>query len=257
MYVPDRGLCLSRPEADFVYTCLERDVRVTPFEVNTTVSPSPDFQMFDFDFENHFEVFDTSEDIFPFSTCTNEEVQSFFHVSDRNDEAVDIIVDRCYDCHPGHDSAESQPEFDWSILTLFPSYTSHAPESFKDNRLYIHNDHFPPLPRTICVPHTVTYPVDNSVKRVFYDRFDRTQPGFNLNDLFNDTHDIGTTFLGPKLHDPNALFHLEYSFPMNNLSGHCHATISLIFMSTHKATATRCLSRHQATYGQPPSAWPL
>ena len=55
------------------------------------------------------------------------------------------------------------------------------------------------------------------MKRVFYDRFDRTQPGFHLNDSFNDTHDIGTTFLGPKLHDPNALFHLEYSFPMNNL----------------------------------------
>ena len=41
------------------------------------------------------------------------------------------------------------------------------------------------------------------------------------------------------------------------LSGHPHATISLIFMSTHKATAARCLSHHQATYGLPPSAWPL
>ena len=35
----------------------------------------------------------------------------------------------------------------------------------------------------------------------------------------------------------------------------CHD--SLIFMSTHKATAARRLSRHQATYGLPPSAWPL
>ena len=35
----------------------------------------------------------------------------------------------------------------------------------------------------------------------------------------------------------------------------CHD--SLIFMSTHKAMAARCLSRHQATYGLPPSAWPL
>ena len=35
----------------------------------------------------------------------------------------------------------------------------------------------------------------------------------------------------------------------------CHD--SLIFMSTHKATAARCLSHHQATYGQPLSAWPL
>ena len=35
----------------------------------------------------------------------------------------------------------------------------------------------------------------------------------------------------------------------------CHD--SLIFMSTHKATAARCLSRHQATYGLLPSAWPL
>ena len=31
----------------------------------------------------------------------------------------------------------------------------------------------------------------------------------------------------------------------------CHD--SLIFMSTHKAMAARCLSRHQATYGLPPS----
>ena len=35
------------------------------------------------------------------------------------------------------------------------------------------------------------------------------------------------------------------------LSGHCHATISLICMSTHKAMAARCLSYHQAAYGQP------
>ena len=35
------------------------------------------------------------------------------------------------------------------------------------------------------------------------------------------------------------------------LSGHRHATISLICMSTHKAMAARCLSDHQAAYGQP------
>ena len=33
--------------------------------------------------------------------------------------------------------------------------------------------------------------------------------------------------------------------------GHCHAMISLICMSTHKATAARCLIDHQAAYGQP------
>ena len=37
-------------------------------------------------------------------------------------------------------------------------------------------------------------------------------------------------------------------------SGHRHATISLICMSTHKATAARCFSYHQATYGQPRTA---
>ena len=35
------------------------------------------------------------------------------------------------------------------------------------------------------------------------------------------------------------------------MSGHRHATISLICMSTHKAMAARCLSYHQAAYGQP------
>ena len=33
--------------------------------------------------------------------------------------------------------------------------------------------------------------------------------------------------------------------------GHCHATISLICMRTHKAMAARCLSYHQAAYRQP------
>ena len=35
------------------------------------------------------------------------------------------------------------------------------------------------------------------------------------------------------------------------MSGHHHAMISLICMSTHKATAARCLSYHQAASGQP------
>ena len=38
---------------------------------------------------------------------------------------------------------------------------------------------------------------------------------------------------------------------LTTLSGHCHATISLICISTHKAMAARCLSYHQATYQQP------
>ena len=40
------------------------------------------------------------------------------------------------------------------------------------------------------------------------------------------------------------------------MSGHRHATISLICMSTHKAMAARCLSYHQAAYGQP-AIWAL
>ena len=197
---------------------------MTPFEVNTAVSPTPALHSCDFDFEDHFEIFtdeahycDPNDDDFPFSACTNEEVEGFFHVLDKADKAADIIVARCYDCCPGDRSEETPLNLDWSNLTPFPSYTSHAPKSFKDNRLCIHNDHFPQIPRTFCLPQTVTYPADNSVKRVFYDWFDRTQPGFNLNDSFNDSYDIGTTFLGPRLHDPNSLFHLEYSFPMNSL----------------------------------------
>ena len=53
-------------------------------------------------------------------------------------------------------------------------------------------------------------------------------------------------------------FFWKYTFTPNQslqvwwvVSGHRHATISLICMSTHKAMATRCLSYHQAAYGQP------
>ena len=35
------------------------------------------------------------------------------------------------------------------------------------------------------------------------------------------------------------------------LLGYRHTTISLICMSTHKAMAARCLSYHQAVFGQP------
>ena len=197
---------------------------VTPFEVNKEVTPTPALHSFDVDFEDHFEIVvcdvpmrDVGNADLPFSACTNEEVRGFFHVLDNDDMAADIIVDKCYDCHPGECSEEVQFGVDWSILTPFPSYTSHVPESFKDNRLCIYNDRLPQLPRSYCIPQTVTYPADNNVKRVFYDCFDRTQPDMNLNDSFNDTCDIGTTFLSPKLQNPNALFHLEYSFPINNL----------------------------------------
>ena len=51
---------------------------------------------------------------------------------------------------------------------------------------------------------------------------------------------------------------------INHFKAICHSKCrgivmprSLIFMSTHKATAARCLRYHQATYGQPPSTWPL
>ena len=160
---------------------------------------------------------DMLSNAFPFGTCTNEEMDRFFHVLDKDDKATDIIVDRCYDCRSGDRGEVEQFDIGWSILTPFPSYTSHAPESFNQNRLCIHNDHLPHTPRTLHMPQTVAYPADNSVKRVFYDRFDRTQPDMNLNDSFNDTYDIGTTFLGPKSQDPNALFHLEYKFPINSL----------------------------------------
>ena len=132
IYVPDRGLCLSQPEADFVYTCLEWEDMVTPFEVYKAVMPSPALHLFDVDFEDHFEVADGEArmcdmgcDNFPFSVCTNEEVEGFFHVLDKDDKATDIIVDRCYDCHPGECSEEAQFGVDWSILTPFLSYTSH------------------------------------------------------------------------------------------------------------------------------------
>ena len=222
--VPDKGLCLSLKEADFVYTCIERDNIVTPFEIQNAELPSVALHSFDFDFDDHFKVdkceaptSDMLSNAFPFGTCTNEEMDHFFHVLDKDDKATDIIVDRCYDCRSGDCGEVDQLDIGWSILTPYLSYTSHAPESFNQNRLCIHNEHLPHTPRTLRVPQTVTYPADNSVKRVFYDRFDRTQPDMNLNDSFNDTYDIGTTFLGPKSQDPNALFHLEYTFPINSL----------------------------------------
>ena len=40
------------------------------------------------------------------------------------------------------------------------------------------------------------------------------------------------------------------------LSGYCHTTISLICMSPHKASATRCLCEHQA-WSRQPAIWAL
>ena len=54
--VPEKGLCLSLKEADFVYTCIERDNIVTPFEIHNAELPSVALHSFDFDFDDHFEV---------------------------------------------------------------------------------------------------------------------------------------------------------------------------------------------------------
>ena len=48
-----------------------------------------------------------------------------------------------------------------------------------------------------------------------------------------------------------------FSDDMEGIVGASPCHDSLIFMSTHKATAARCLSHHQATYVLSPSAWPL
>ena len=122
--IPDRGLCLSDPEADFVHTCLEHDDMVTPFEVNKEVTPSPALRSFDVEIVVHdMPMRDMGNADLPFSACTNEEVRGFFHVLDNDDMAADIIVDKCYDCCPGKCSEEVQFGVDWSILTPFSSYT--------------------------------------------------------------------------------------------------------------------------------------
>ena len=79
---------------------------VTPFEVNKEVTPSPALHSFDVDFEDHLR--DVGNADFPFSACTNEEVKGFFHVLDNDDKAADIIVDKCYDCHPGERSEDAK-----------------------------------------------------------------------------------------------------------------------------------------------------
>ena len=76
--------------------------------------------------------------------------------------------------------------------------------------------------------------------------------------------DVGHDFLLPTdlptcVHVCNRIFNVvrgkeAFGTFTNNISvGHCHATNSLICMSTHKAMAARCLSYHQATYRQLPS----
>ena len=76
---------------------------------------------------------------------------------------------------------------------------------------------------------------------------------------------IASHSLIPKM---TILFHLSFlalsstSFSLiffsktSFMSGHRHAMISLICMSTHKAMAARCLSYHQAAYRQP-AIWAL
>ena len=48
----------------------------------------------------------------------------------------------------------------------------------------------------------------------------------------------------------------QYSVHTCYLSEYCHTTISLICMSTHKASAARCLSEHQA-WSRQPAIWAL
>ena len=57
---------------------------------------------------------DMLSNAFPFGTCTNEEMDRFFHVLDKDDKATDIIVDRCYDCHSGDRGEVEQLDIGWS-----------------------------------------------------------------------------------------------------------------------------------------------
>ena len=77
---PGEGPLPVSREADFVYTCIERDNVVTPFGIPNAELPSVALHSFDFDFDDHFEVekceapmSDMLSNAFPFGTCTNEE----------------------------------------------------------------------------------------------------------------------------------------------------------------------------------------
>ena len=145
-------------------------------------------------------------------------------MSSAPDSSTSFIVDRGYECRTSRCDDPLPLGLEWSILTPNPSYTTHAPETFKENRLFLYTTVTGAAPRTIRAPLTTTFPAENSVKRIFYDRFDHTYPEMNLHDSYNETTDIGTTFLGPHVHGPDDLFHLEYSFPINS-AGYAKGTL--------------------------------
>ena len=238
VHIPEKDACLSKQEADFVYTCLEHENKITPFTASKEVSFMIDTHCnymgdkVEFDFEDKFEILDeekvTGDDTLteeiPFSACTPVEISHFFHMSSATDSSTSFIVDRGYECRTSCCDDPLPLGLEWSILTPNPSYTTHAPETFKENRLLLYTEVLGAAPRTIRAPPTTTFPAENSVKRIFYDRFDHTYPEMNLHDSYNETTDIGTTFLGPHAHGPDDLFHLEYSFPIN-LAGYARGTL--------------------------------
>ena len=239
VHISEKDVCLSKQEAEFVYTCLEHENRVTPFTSSKEVSFLTDCNCNfistneEYDFDDKFEIVHEQEDEvksplteeIPFSDCSPDEINQFFYMTGMANKPKDFIIDRGYDYRTRYSDDPPQVGLEWSILTPHPSYTTHAPESFKENRLFLYGDENRRPQKTLCAPPTVAFPADYCVKRMFYDRFDHTYPEMNIHNSYNETTDIGTTFLGPDDHNPDDRFHLEHSFPMNS-AGYAKGTLS-------------------------------
>ena len=102
----------------------------------------------DFEFEDKFEILEEEKVIgddiltgeIPFSACTPAEISHFFYMSSAPDSSTSFIVDRGYECHTSRCNDPLPLGLEWSILTPNPSYTTHAPETFKENRLFLYTD---------------------------------------------------------------------------------------------------------------------
>ena len=67
VHIPEKEVCLSKQEAEFVYTCLEHENRVTPFTSSKEVSFSTDCHCnfvsadVEYDFDDRFEILNETD----------------------------------------------------------------------------------------------------------------------------------------------------------------------------------------------------
>ena len=205
MYVPNHvDIALSNDECNFVYNQIETDSIIHPIlDLSKTTAPK------------------WSEDMH--TTCSLPNAKTNDEVECCDTDVTSLIQSKLYETRGLPDAENTNTEavdelINWSTLSPGPCYPS-IQETHMNYKAkgYKCSTRVHKKWNSECIIQAHS-PCDPSVSSVYFDKFDQIEPMLRIGSDYDETSDVGTTYLGNVFCQRNIDFSLEESFSCDPLA---------------------------------------